>query len=74
MKSPIGLPLGTWREYLMQKKWPVLFFFPGDFGLRSPPSFRKKNSQIAKKWYTSLLYIARRLDRIALTGFFLANL
>ena len=24
-----------------QKKWPIIFFFPDDFGLRSPSSFAK---------------------------------
>ena len=46
MKKKNGL--GIKRE-IMQKKWPIIFFFFRSFWVKEPPSFRNQNSH--KKVY-----------------------
>ena len=38
---------------MQQQKWPIIFFFPDDFGLRSSP--RHSETVFAKKRYTSII-------------------
>ena len=44
------------ENHAEQKKWPIIHFFPDDFGLRNP---RHSENKIAKKRYTSIVACVR---------------